>query len=92
MLLMEFYHVDRKWGFEKLVYRDVKRGIRRDRKKYAVRPRDVFATGVHTLQNLQGKTTHKTQGQIKYFHYHGSIAERREPCRKLLKASTIRRP
>ncbi|GMH26047.1 hypothetical protein Nepgr_027890 [Nepenthes gracilis] len=75
--------IPKKWGFEKLVYRDVKRGIRRDR-KYAVRPRDVFVTGVHMSQNLQGKTTHKTQGQIKYFHYHGTIAERQEPCRKLL--------
>lgn len=73
----------KKWGFEKLVYRDVKRGIRRDR-KYAVQPRDVFATGVHLSQNFQGKTTHKTERLLKYFHYHGTIAERREPCRKLL--------
>ncbi|CAK9141724.1 unnamed protein product [Ilex paraguariensis] len=73
----------RKWGFEKLVYKDVKRGIRRDR-KYAVQPRNVFATGVHMSQNTAGKTTHKTEGRIKYFHYHGTIAERREPCRQLI--------
>lgn len=72
----------RKWGFEKLVYRDVKRGIRRDR-KYAVQPRNVYATGVHMSQNVAGKTTHKTEGRIKYFHYHGTIAQRREPCRNL---------
>ncbi|GAB4829484.1 Galactan beta-1,4-galactosyltransferase gals3 [Ancistrocladus abbreviatus] len=82
-LIEDYGKTPKKWGFEKLVYRDVKRGIRRDR-KYAVRPRDVFATGVHMSQNLQGKTTHKTERLIKYFHYHGTIAQRREPCRKLL--------
>ncbi|OMO68910.1 hypothetical protein CCACVL1_19775 [Corchorus capsularis] len=79
---------NRKWGFEKLVYRDVKRGIRRDR-KYAIQPRNVFATGVHMSQNLAGKTTHKTEGRIKYFHYHGTIAERREPCRYLINDTAI---
>ncbi|CAL5412762.1 unnamed protein product [Camellia sinensis] len=78
----------RKWGFEKLVYRDVKRGIRRDR-KYAVQPRNVFATGVHMSQNFAGKTTYKTQGRIKYFHYHGTIAERHEPCRQLVNTTDI---
>ncbi|GFP83620.1 phosphoglucan water dikinase chloroplastic [Phtheirospermum japonicum] len=34
----------RKWGFEKLVYKDVKRGVRRDR-KHAVQPRNMYATG-----------------------------------------------
>ncbi|KAL5972507.1 Galactan beta-1,4-galactosyltransferase gals2 [Asimina triloba] len=75
------------WGFEKLVYKDTRRGIRRDR-KYAVQPRLVFATGVHMSQNTAGKTTHKTEGRIKYFHYHGTIANRREPCREFLNATT----
>ncbi|KDP35088.1 hypothetical protein JCGZ_10997 [Jatropha curcas] len=78
----------RKWGFEKLVYRDIKRGIRRDR-KYAIQPRNVFATGVHMSQNLAGKTTHKTDSKVKYFHYHGTIAQRREPCRNLLNVTEI---
>ncbi|XP_015867203.1 galactan beta-1,4-galactosyltransferase GALS3 [Ziziphus jujuba] len=78
----------RRWGFEKLVYRDVKKGIRRDR-KYAVQPRAVYATGVHMSQNIGGKTTHKTEGRIKYFHYHGTIAVRREPCRNLLNLTQI---
>ncbi|GAV75050.1 Glyco_transf_92 domain-containing protein [Cephalotus follicularis] len=73
----------RKWGFEKLVYKDVKKGIRRDR-KYAIQPRNVYATGVHMSQNLAGKTTHKTERRIKYYHYHGTIADRREPCRSLV--------
>ncbi|KAL0352625.1 UNVERIFIED_CONTAM: Galactan beta-1,4-galactosyltransferase GALS2 [Sesamum angustifolium] len=76
----------RKWGFEKLVYKDVKRGIRKDR-KYAVQPQNVFATGVHMSQNMVGKTTHKTEGRIKYFHYHGTIAERREPCKQFLNST-----
>ncbi|KAF7840264.1 galactan beta-1,4-galactosyltransferase GALS3-like [Senna tora] len=78
----------RKWGFEKLVYKDVKRGIRRDR-KYAVQPRSVYATGVHMSQNLGGKTTHKTEGRIKYFHYHGTIAERRESCKMLVNSTEL---
>nr|GEW08991.1 galactan beta-1,4-galactosyltransferase GALS3-like [Tanacetum cinerariifolium] len=73
----------RKWGIEKLVYRDIKRGIRRDR-KYAIQPRNVFATGVHLSENLKGKTMHKTEGKIVYYHYHGTISERREPCRQLV--------
>ncbi|KAJ6712837.1 hypothetical protein OIU79_008938 [Salix purpurea] len=78
----------RKWGFEKLVYKDVKKGIRRDR-KYAIQPRNVFATGVHMSQNVAGKTTHKTEGKIRYFHYHGTIAQRREPCRNLVNVTEI---
>ncbi|WCJ33283.1 hypothetical protein M5689_014656 [Euphorbia peplus] len=78
----------RKWGFEKLVYRDTKRGIRRDR-KYAIQPRNVYATGVHMSQNVEGKTNHKTEKKMKYFHYHGTIAQRREPCRNLLNVSEI---
>ncbi|KAM3694158.1 hypothetical protein ACB098_07G036300 [Castanea mollissima] len=78
----------RRWGFEKLVYRDVKKGIRRDR-KYAVQPRNVYGTGVHMSQNLAGKTTHKTEGRIKYFHYHGTIAVRREPCRNLINSTEV---
>ncbi|XP_047307772.1 galactan beta-1,4-galactosyltransferase GALS3-like [Impatiens glandulifera] len=80
----------RKWGIEKLVYRDMKKGIRRDR-KYAIQPSNVLATGVHMSQNLVAgsKTTHKTEGRIRYFHYHGTIANRREPCRQLVNATDI---
>ncbi|KAI4332101.1 hypothetical protein L6164_017038 [Bauhinia variegata] len=78
----------RKWGFEKLVYRDSKRGIRRDR-KYAVQPRALSATGVHMSQNLVGKTTHKTEGKIMYYHYHGTVAERRETCKMMLNTTEI---
>ncbi|PRQ30183.1 putative Glycosyltransferase family 92 [Rosa chinensis] len=86
---IEDYHkTHRKWGFEKLVFKDVKTGIRRDR-KYAVRPRNVYGTGVHMSQNLAGKTTHKTENRIKYFHYHGTIADRREPCKKLINDTQI---
>ncbi|TKY72643.1 Domain of DUF23 [Spatholobus suberectus] len=78
----------RKWGFEKLVYRDSKKGIRRDR-KYAVQPRSLYATGVHMSQNLAGKTTHKTEGKIMYYHYHGTIAERRESCKMLINSTEL---
>ncbi|KAJ1691924.1 hypothetical protein LUZ63_016079 [Rhynchospora breviuscula] len=79
----------RMWGFEKLVYRDVKRGIRRDR-KYAIQPRYAFATGVHMSQNIAGKSLHKTEGRIKYFHYHGTIANRREPCAEFSNTTELR--
>ncbi|KAF5798216.1 putative Glycosyltransferase family 92 [Helianthus annuus] len=77
----------RKWGIEKMVYKDTKRGIRRDR-KYAIQPRNVFATGVHMSQNLMGRTMHKMDGKITYYHYHGTISERREPCRQLVNTTT----
>ena len=80
--------VCRKWGFEKLVYKDSKKGIRRDR-KYAVQPRSLYATGVHMSQNLAGKTTHKTEGKIMYYHYHGTIAEKRESCKMLINSTEI---
>lgn len=73
---------------EKLVYRDIKRGIRRDR-KYVIQPRNVFATGVHMSQNIMGKSTHKTEGKIMYYHYHGTISERREPCRQLVNTTNL---
>ncbi|KAL1359191.1 hypothetical protein HN51_004477 [Arachis hypogaea] len=78
----------RKWGFEKLVYKDSKKGIRRDR-KYAVQPRSLYATGVHMSQNLAGKTTHKTEGKIMYYHYHGTIAEKRESCKMLVNSTQL---
>lgn len=79
----------RKWGIEKLVYRDTVKGIRRDR-KYAVQPRNVFATGVHMSENTVGKTTHNTEGKIMYYHYHGTISERREPCRQLVNKTEMK--
>ncbi|RWW83343.1 hypothetical protein BHE74_00008154 [Ensete ventricosum] len=78
----------RMWGIEKLVYRDVKRGVRRDR-KYAIQPRRAFATGVHMSQNLAGRSLHKTDGRIKYFHYHGTISARRDPCEEFVNATAV---
>lgn len=71
----------KKWGFEKLIYREAKRVGRRDR-KYAVQPQNILATGVHISQNLIGKTSHRTWDLIKYFHYHGTVSVRNEPCRE----------
>ncbi|RWW06763.1 hypothetical protein BHE74_00013268 [Ensete ventricosum] len=78
----------RMWGIEKLVYRDAWRKVRRDR-KYAIQPRSAFATGVHISQNAAGPSLHETGGRIKYFHYHGTLAMRRDPCRELLNATKI---
>lgn len=67
------------WGIEKLVFRDVKKGIRRDR-KYAVQARNVYATGVHLSQNLMGKSQHRLNGKIRFYHYHNTISNRGELC------------
>ncbi|XP_043688285.1 galactan beta-1,4-galactosyltransferase GALS3-like isoform X2 [Telopea speciosissima] len=67
---------------------DVKRVARRDR-KYAVQPRNVYATGVHMSQNVGGKTLNKADRRIKYFHYHDTIAERHEPCRQLVNTTEL---
>ncbi|KAG1326816.1 Galactan beta-1,4-galactosyltransferase GALS1 [Cocos nucifera] len=71
------------WGFEKLVFRNSITGIRRDR-KYAIQARNAFATGVHMSQNVIGKTTHKTESVIRYYHYHDSINVLGEPCRRFV--------
>ena len=67
------------WGIEKLLFRDVKRGIRRDQ-KYALHERSVYATGVHLSQNLIGKTYNKLDGKIRFYHYHNTISSRGDPC------------
>ncbi|KAM7484450.1 hypothetical protein LguiA_000459 [Lonicera macranthoides] len=79
----------RKWGFEKLVYKYSKTEIRRDH-KYGVQPPSIFATEVHMSENTVGKTTHKTEGRIMYYHYHGTISKRREPCRKMVNGSIVK--
>ncbi|KAI4371587.1 hypothetical protein MLD38_009916 [Melastoma candidum] len=79
----------RKWGFEKLVYRDVKRQLRRTRdRKYAVQPRGVRANGIHLSEHVNGKST-DLEDQLKYFHYHGTVAERQEPCRILTNSTEL---
>lgn len=83
MVVVDMIVYGRMWGFEKLVYLDVKRGIRKDR-KYAIQPRSVYATGVHMSQNFKGRTNYKTEGKLKYYHYHGTIANRQEPCTTLV--------
>ena len=35
-------------------------------------------------QNVYGKTTHKTESLIRYYHYHNSINVMGEPCRKFV--------
>uniref|UniRef100_A0A803N5X0 Glycosyltransferase family 92 protein n=2 Tax=Chenopodium quinoa TaxID=63459 RepID=A0A803N5X0_CHEQI len=72
-----------KWVMEKLVYRNVKKVARRDR-KYAIQPRNVFATGVHLSKNFEGESAHKTEKLIKYFHYHGTIATRQDTCQQFI--------
>ncbi|EEF52936.1 galactan beta-1,4-galactosyltransferase GALS1 [Ricinus communis] len=76
----------REWGFEKLLFRESRSGIRRDR-KYAIQAKNAFATGVHMSENVVGKTLHKTETKIRYYHYHNSITVQGELCRQLLPAS-----
>uniref|UniRef100_A0A803N5W9 Glycosyltransferase family 92 protein n=2 Tax=Chenopodium quinoa TaxID=63459 RepID=A0A803N5W9_CHEQI len=78
--------INKKWGFEKLVYKNAKK-MRRDQ-KYAIQPKNVYATGVHSSENFVGKSTRLPNSIMKYYHYHGTVAERREPCRQLLKDSS----
>ncbi|KAL5980072.1 Galactan beta-1,4-galactosyltransferase gals1 [Asimina triloba] len=70
----------KQWGLEKLVFRESRTGIRRDR-KYAIQAKNAYATGVHMSENVIGKTLHKTETKIRYYHYHDSISVTGEPCR-----------
>ncbi|GAV65804.1 Glyco_transf_92 domain-containing protein [Cephalotus follicularis] len=76
----------REWGFEKLLFRESRTGIRRDR-KYAIQAKNAYATGVHMSENVIGKTLHKTETKIRYYHYHNSITVHEELCRELLPLS-----
>ncbi|EPS59182.1 hypothetical protein M569_15627, partial [Genlisea aurea] len=76
----------REWGFEKLVFRDSRTRIRRDR-KYAIQAKNAFATGVHMSENVIGKSLHATESRIRYYHFHNSITVHEELCRKMLPAS-----
>ncbi|KAJ4793957.1 hypothetical protein LUZ62_045203 [Rhynchospora pubera] len=71
----------REWGFEKLLFRNSITGIRRDR-KYAIQARYAYSAGVHMSQNVFGRTTHKTESLIRYYHYHNSINVLGEPCQE----------
>lgn len=76
----------RQWGFEKLLFRDSRRGLRRDR-KYAIQAKNAFSTGVHMSENVTGKTLHDTETKIRYYHYHNSITVQGEVCRELVPMS-----
>lgn len=76
----------REWGFEKLLFRESRTGIRRDR-KYAIQAKNAFATGVHMSENVIGKTLHKTETKIRYYHYHNSIMVPGELCREFVPLS-----
>ncbi|XP_062222213.1 galactan beta-1,4-galactosyltransferase GALS1-like [Phragmites australis] len=73
----------REWGFEKLVFRNSVTKVRRDR-KYAIQARNAYSAGVHMSQNVYGRTTHKTDNLIRYYHYHNSINVMGEPCREFV--------
>ncbi|KAK1554237.1 hypothetical protein Q3G72_009619 [Acer saccharum] len=76
----------RQWGFEKLLFKESRKGIRRDR-KYAIQASKAYATGVHMSENVIGKTLHKTETKIRYYHYHSSITVHEELCREFLPES-----
>ncbi|XP_020193764.1 galactan beta-1,4-galactosyltransferase GALS1 [Aegilops tauschii subsp. strangulata] len=73
----------REWGFEKFVFRNSITRVRRDR-KYAIQARNAYATGVHMSQNVYGRSTHKTEALIRYYHYHNSINVLGEPCQEFV--------
>lgn len=79
--LPSYVNLRRKWGFEKLVYRKVKKqGVHYDR-KYAVQARHAEAAGIHMSMNMRkGKHATLKRDQIRYYHYHGSINKRDDVC------------
>ncbi|KAG8369314.1 hypothetical protein BUALT_Bualt15G0138400 [Buddleja alternifolia] len=81
-------HYSREWGFEKLVFRDSRRKVRRDR-KYAIQAKNAYATGVHMSENVIGASLHNTHAKIRYYHYHNSITVHQELCRNFLPHSAM---
>ncbi|KAK9109566.1 hypothetical protein Sjap_017626 [Stephania japonica] len=76
------------WGFEKLLFRETRYGIWRDR-KYAIQAKNAYATGVHMSENVIGKTLHQTETRIRYYHYHNSISVTGEVCRAFVPISAM---
>ncbi|KAK9090403.1 hypothetical protein Sjap_023580 [Stephania japonica] len=74
------------WGFEKLVFRDSRTGLWRDR-KYAIQAKNALSAGVHMSEHVVGKTLHETETKIRYYHYHNSISLLGEPCREFVPVS-----
>ncbi|KAK2654385.1 hypothetical protein Ddye_014241 [Dipteronia dyeriana] len=54
----------RQRGFEKLMFKESRIRIMRDR-KYTIQASKAFATGVHMSKNVVGKTLHKTETKIR---------------------------
>ncbi|KAK1314082.1 hypothetical protein QJS10_CPA06g01660 [Acorus calamus] len=72
------------WGFEKLVFQQTTRPPGHKDRKYAIQARNAYATGVHMSENIMGKSLHRTESKIRYYHYHNSINVMGEPCRDFL--------
>ncbi|KAJ7520255.1 hypothetical protein O6H91_20G074900 [Diphasiastrum complanatum] len=72
------------WGIEKLVFNNVKKGHRWNR-KYVINARNAFAAGVHLSQNLVGKTVRSNGYKLRYYHYHNTISYQGELCREYIK-------
>ncbi|XP_051137757.1 galactan beta-1,4-galactosyltransferase GALS1-like [Andrographis paniculata] len=71
------------WGFEKLLFKDSRTHIWKDR-KYAIQAKNAYATGIHMSENVEGGTLHNTETKIRYYHYHNAITVHDEVCRTLL--------
>jgi len=52
-----------------------------------VHPRKVWVTGVQMSKNLKGRTQHRTEDNMMFYHFHNTINNRGEPCTEWLKPS-----
>jgi len=73
----------RKWGFEKLVFRNVRKREHNDC-KYAIQARKALATGIHRSGHLIGANTTVYADPLKYYHYHNTINRREELCQEFV--------
>jgi hypothetical protein len=73
----------RKWGFEKLVFRNVRKREHNDC-KYAIQARKALATGIHRSGHLIGANTTVYADPLKYYHYHNTINRREELCQEFI--------
>ncbi|MCO5601716.1 hypothetical protein L7F22_055839 [Adiantum nelumboides] len=90
------HNISRKWGLEKLVYRNVKAGKVWDR-KYAIQPRNAFTTGVHRSDHIVGNDiVRQSLGyfpeslvpKLWYYHFHSTITQFGELCRTFATADS----
>lgn len=76
----------RKWLMEKLVFAWKWRWPIMRNRKYAIKSRECWATGVHKCELLKdgGHTRVMNETDFRFYHYHNTLSTRDELCKQFV--------